>query len=182
MVVLCCGVVHPSVLVFRNCFQHVLRYQFEAVSFFCNGSLIIKREVKLGIWDVFGRFLKMFLIWDHKTWFTGTLWALPGHDNTAYADYMKLTVCCPRKAVKFNHSLTHSFPIKSVLPYRSASINKYPIFSSRTLPIHFLKWCCLVNITPPNNCQYDIFQKVFWVHYTSSTVVQEVQENNWWFS
>ena len=25
----------------------------------------------------------------------------------AYMDYMDLAVCCPRKAVKLNHSLTH---------------------------------------------------------------------------
>ena len=28
------------------------------------------------------------------------------YDNTAYVDYMDLDVWCPRKAVKFNHSLT----------------------------------------------------------------------------
>ena len=30
-----------------------------------------------------------------------------GYDNTAYVDFMDLAVCCPRKAVKFNHSITH---------------------------------------------------------------------------
>ena len=26
-----------------------------------------------------------------------------GYDNTAYVEYMDLTLCCPKKAVKFNH-------------------------------------------------------------------------------
>ena len=31
-----------------------------------------------------------------------------GYDNTAHVDCMDLTVCCPRKAVKSNHSLIHA--------------------------------------------------------------------------
>ena len=32
-----------------------------------------------------------------------------GYDNTVYVDYIDLAICCVRKAVKFNLSLTHNF-------------------------------------------------------------------------
>ena len=35
--------------------------------------------------------------------------------NTAYVDYMDLAVRCSRKAVKLNHSLTHSMPYIKIL-------------------------------------------------------------------
>ena len=31
------------------------------------------------------------------------------YDNKAYVDYMDLGVCCPSKAVQFNHSLITNF-------------------------------------------------------------------------
>ena len=70
-----------------------------------------------------------------------TSWYGTGYDNTAYVEYMDLAVRCSRKAVKLNHSLTHSLQnsLISVKISRAGeclphSLNARALFSIRQSP------------------------------------------------
>ena len=75
--------------------------------------------------------------------------------STAYMDYMDLAVCCPRKAVKFNHSLTFI-----IVAWHKNIVSPKYVFESCWMAVILgnIPWKWLVKYsTPPKLCTWFMF-------------------------